>query len=176
MTKTKELDAISVPLLAEAVEPLLAWYREDGRSLPWREEPTPYHVWLSEIMLQQTRIAAVIPYYHRFLEALPTVRALAEIEDGALMKLWEGLGYYSRARNLKAAARRIVEEHGGDLPRDYKSLLALPGIGEKRAADIIAYREAHGPFLIPEAISDVPGIGLSTLENIINLITVEEDA
>ena len=136
MTKTKELDAISVPLLAEAVEPLLSWYREDGRSLPWREEPTPYHVWLSEIMLQQTRIAAVIPYYHRFLEALPSVRALSEVEDGALMKLWEGLGYYSRARNLKAAARRIVEEHGGDLPRDYKSLLSLPGIGEYTAGAV----------------------------------------
>lgn len=88
--------------LLEAAVPLItAWYRDNGRSLPWREDPTPYHVWISEIMLQQTRIEAVIPYYTRFLDAFPTVRDLAGCDDDRLMKLWEGLGYYSRARNLK---------------------------------------------------------------------------
>ena len=136
MTHIKELDAISKPLLGSSVEPLIVWYRENRRSLPWREEPTPYHVWLSEIMLQQTRIAAVIPYYERFLRAFPTVEALAAADDEKLMKLWEGLGYYSRARNLKAAAERIVQEHGGALPADYKALLALPGVGAYTAGAI----------------------------------------
>ena len=123
-------------LLEQAVEPLICWYGDHRRALPWRIDPTPYHVWLSEIMLQQTRIAAVIPYYERFLRALPTVKALAEVEDEKLMKLWEGLGYYSRARNLKAAAIQIEAEHGGQLPADYDALLRLPGIGEYTAGAI----------------------------------------
>lgn len=136
MKKIEKWDELSATVLSEAVEPLSAWYLENGRALPWREDPTPYHVWLSEIMLQQTRIAAVIPYYHRFLAALPTVRALAEVDDAALMKLWEGLGYYSRARNLKAAAKRIVEVFDGELPADYDALLSLPGIGEYTAGAV----------------------------------------
>ena len=96
--------------LSAIVEPLLSWYEQNHRSLPWRDDPTPYHVWLSEIMLQQTRIEAVIPYYERFLAACPTVKALADIDDEALMKLWEGLGYYSRARNLKKAAVAIMQQ------------------------------------------------------------------
>ena len=116
--------------------PLIAWYRKNARPLPWRDSPTPYHVWISEIMLQQTRIEAVIPYYHRFLSTFPTVAALAEADDGLLMKLWEGLGYYSRARNLKRAAVAIVTEHGGELPQSLPLLRALPGIGEYTAGAI----------------------------------------
>ena len=122
--------------LSPIVSPLLAWYARVGRMLPWRQERTPYHVWISEIMLQQTRIEAVIPYYRRFLEAFPTVEALAEAEDAHLMKLWEGLGYYSRARNLKKAAEAIVREHGGRLPASVEDLKSLPGIGDYTAGAI----------------------------------------
>ena len=101
--------------LQQLVTPLLAWYGACRRELPWRSDPTPYHVWLSEIMLQQTRIAAALDYYRRFLDALPTVEALAEAEEDKLMKLWQGLGYYSRARNLQKAARVIVERKALDL-------------------------------------------------------------
>ena len=120
---------------------LLAWRKSapDTRDLPWRDEPTPYHVWISEIMLQQTRAAVVRSYYLRFLEALPHVRALAAVDDDALMKLWQGLGYYSRARNLKRAAEVIVEKHTGQLPRDFDALLALPGIGRYTASAIASF-------------------------------------
>ena len=96
--------------------PLLEWFRDNARRLPWRDDPTPYHVWLSEIMLQQTRVAAVLGYYQRFLEAAPDIPALAAIPEERLMKLWQGLGYYSRARNLQKAARLIVAEYGGAVP------------------------------------------------------------
>ena len=120
---------------------LLAWRKSapDVRDLPWRDEPTPYHVWISEIMLQQTRAAVVRGYYLRFLDALPSVRDLAEVDDDALMKLWQGLGYYSRARNLKRAAEVIVEKHDGQLPKDVDALLALPGIGRYTASAIASF-------------------------------------
>ena len=120
---------------------LLAWRKSapDTRDLPWRDEPTPYHVWISEIMLQQTRAAVVRGYYLRFLEALPSVRDLANVDDDALMKLWQGLGYYSRARNLKRAAEVIVEKHDGQLPKDFDALLALPGIGRYTASAIASF-------------------------------------
>ena len=120
---------------------LLAWRKSapDTRDLPWRDEPTPYHVWISEIMLQQTRAAVVRGYYLRFLDALPSVRDLAEVDDDALMKLWQGLGYYSRARNLKRAAEVIVREHEGQLPNDFDALLALPGIGRYTASAISSF-------------------------------------
>ncbi len=120
---------------------LLAWRKSapDMRDLPWRDEPTPYHVWISEIMLQQTRAAVVRGYYLRFLDALPSVCDLANVDDDALMKLWQGLGYYSRARNLKRAAQAIVTEHGGDLPRDFDALLTLPGIGRYTASAIVSF-------------------------------------
>ena len=127
--------------LSAIVEPLLSWYQSVKRPLPWRDEPNPYHVWISEIMLQQTRTAAVIPYYRRFLLAFPTVFDLAEADDNVLLKAWEGLGYYRRAHNLKRAARLIVQKHGGCLPSEREELLALPGIGEYTAGAIasIAY-------------------------------------
>ena len=113
--------------------------------MPWRSDPTPYHVWISEIMLQQTRIEAVIPYYERFLKAFPDVRALAAAEDDRLMKLWEGLGYYSRARNLKKAAEIVARDFGGELPRRAEELRRLPGIGDYTAGAVasIAYGEAE---------------------------------
>lgn len=116
--------------------PLLAWYEQHARILPWREEPEPYRVWISEIMLQQTRVEAVKPYFERFMTALPDVAALALIEDDRLMKLWEGLGYYNRARNLKKAAGIIVETYGGKIPSEYEELLKLPGIGSYTAGAI----------------------------------------
>ena len=109
--------------LAKAcAETLVEWCAAVRRPLPWRLSPTPYHVWVSEIMLQQTRIEAVIPYYARFLEALPNIRALAEVEEDKLLKLWEGLGYYSRARNLQKAARQVMAEYNGELPRKAREL------------------------------------------------------
>ncbi len=123
-------------LSPDMIPPLLTWHAAVRRPLPWRESPDPYRIWISEIMLQQTRIEAVIPYYRRFIAALPTVRALAEVDEGVLMKLWEGLGYYSRARNLKRAADRIVSEYGGALPADREALMRLPGIGEYTAGAI----------------------------------------
>ncbi len=135
--------------LRSMVEPLLQWYDENKRSLPWRDHPTPYHVWLSEIMLQQTRIEAVLPYYERFLAACPDVATLAQIDDDALMKLWQGLGYYSRARNLKKAAICIMEQHGGHFPADHAALLALPGVGDYTAGAI-----ASIAFGLPEPAVD----------------------
>ena len=116
--------------------PLLEWYRDNARRLPWRDDPTPYHVWLSEIMLQQTRVAAVLDYYRRFLEEAPDVETLAALPEERLMKLWQGLGYYNRARNLQAAARQIMEEHGGRFPSEYQSVRALKGVGDYTAGAI----------------------------------------
>ncbi len=115
---------------------LLPWYYVNRRELPWRLDREPYHVWLSEIMLQQTRVEAVKGYYTRFLAALPTVETLANCDDDFLHKLWEGLGYYSRVRNLKKAARVVMETHGGIFPSRYEDILALPGIGEYTAGAI----------------------------------------
>ena len=151
--------------LVSIVEPLLAWYEQNRRPLPWRESPTPYHVWLSEIMLQQTRIEAVIPYYERFLAAYPSVAHLASADDEMLMKLWEGLGYYSRARNLKKAAKQIVEQHGGELPASYGALRALPGIGAYTAGAI-----ASISFGLPE-----PAVDGNVLRVITRLTADESD-
>ena len=117
-------------------ELLLPWYQVNKRDLPWRRDHDPYHIWLSEIMLQQTRVEAVKGYYTRFLDALPTIEALSACDDDLLHKLWEGLGYYSRVRNLKKAAIVIQETHNGTFPEAYKDILALPGIGEYTAGAI----------------------------------------
>lgn len=121
--------------------PLLNWYAENARDLPWRQTRDPYAIWLSEIMLQQTRVETVIPYYHRFLSALPTVQALAEAEEGTLLKLWEGLGYYSRVRNMQKAAKTVCTDFDGCFPRDVKTLQKLCGIGSYTAGAVasIAY-------------------------------------
>lgn len=116
--------------------PLLSWFQATRRSLPFRDDPTPYHVWVSEIMLQQTRMTAVLPYYERFMAELPDVYALAECSPERLNKLWEGLGYYSRVRNLQKAAKVICRDYGGELPRSYEELLKLPGIGAYTAGAI----------------------------------------
>ena len=133
----------NIETLDEIAEPLLRWFHSEKRALPWREEPTPYRVWVSEIMLQQTRVEAVKPYFERFVAALPDVRALARADEDTLMKLWEGLGYYSRARHLQSAARLICSDHGGEIPAHFDGLLALPGIGRYTAGAVasIAFGE-----------------------------------
>ena len=118
------------------VEPLLEWYRRNKRDLPWRKDQNPYHVWISEIMLQQTRIEAVKEYYKRFIKRIPNIRALSQIDEDELLKLWEGLGYYSRARNLKKAAMTIEQEYGGIFPEEYDDIKKLSGIGEYTAGAI----------------------------------------
>lgn len=127
-------------------EALLAWFDVSGRhDLPWQHPRTPYRVWLSEIMLQQTQVRVVVPYFERFVAALPDLPALAAAPQDEVMALWSGLGYYARARNLHAAAKRCVELHGGELPRDLDALTALPGIGRSTAGAILsqAWGDAH---------------------------------
>src|SRR5688500_6335426 len=135
------LAVLSPPSRPEARD-LLAWYDRHRRDLPWRarpgERPDPYKVWLSEIMLQQTTVAAVKPFYERFLKRFPTVRKLADAPVEKIMQAWAGLGYYSRARNLHACAKAVVEEHGGRFPCDEQALRKLPGIGAYTAAAIAA--------------------------------------
>ena len=116
--------------------PLLLWYRQNARALPWRENCDPYRVWVSEIMLQQTRVEAVIGYYHRFLAAFGDVAALAAAGDERLLKLWQGLGYYSRAKNLKKAAQMVMTEFGGRFPQTYDAIRRLPGVGDYTASAV----------------------------------------
>lgn len=123
-------------VLAALPARLVPWFAAAKRDLPWRRDREPYHVWVSEIMLQQTRVEAVVGYYERFLTALPDIRALADAPEDKLLKLWEGLGYYSRARNLQKAARQILERHGGIFPRDAADIRALAGIGDYTAGAI----------------------------------------
>lgn len=133
MLKEYNLDPIA--------EPLLTWYEKNARVLPWRTESTPYRVWVSEMMLQQTRVEAVKPYYARFIEELPDIQSLAECGEERLLKLWEGLGYYNRVRHMQEAAQTVCANYGGILPADYESLLSLKGIGSYTAGAIasIAY-------------------------------------
>ncbi len=145
--------------------PLLSWYDSHARILPWREQPQPYRVWISEIMLQQTRVEAVKPYFNRFMEELPDVRALAQVEEERLLKLWEGLGYYNRARNLKKAAQVMTEKYGGCPPDSFEELKKLPGIGSYTAGAIasIAYN-------IP-----VPAVDGNVLRVISRVLASQED-
>ena len=129
--------------LALLPDPLLRWYQQSARVLPWRSNPVPYWVWVSEIMLQQTRVEAAIPYFERFIHTLPTIEDLACAEEPLLLKLWEGLGYYNRVRNMKKAALLVMQEYGGVLPDDPVLLQKLPGIGAYTAGAIcsIAYEK-----------------------------------
>ena len=129
-------------MLNEIVQPLTDWYRQNKRILPWRDQNNAYYTWVSEIMLQQTRVEAVKPYFQRFIGELPDVQALAECPEEKLMKLWEGLGYYNRVRNMQTAARTVVCEYEGELPASYEELLSLKGIGNYTAGAIasIAYQ------------------------------------
>ena len=134
---------------SEIVPYLLHWYERNARILRWREEPKPYYVWVSEIMLQQTRVEAVKGYFDRFLAELPDIKALAEAEEEKLLKLWEGLGYYNRVRNMQKAAKLVMEQYGGKLPADYEALKKLPGIGSYTAGAI-----ASIAFGLPEPSVD----------------------
>ena len=127
--QTAESDKTQLRIYKELPSILLGWYAQNARVLPWREDTLPYHVWISEIMLQQTRVQVVKDYYIRFIKEIPTVEALAGIDEQRLLKLWEGLGYYSRARNLQKTARLITDEYGGRFPNTYERLLKLPGCG-----------------------------------------------
>ena len=151
--------------LSQLPIPLLSWFRDNARDLPWRHDPTPYQVWVSEIMLQQPRVAAVLGYYARFMEAFPAVRDLAEAEEDRLMKLWQGLGYYSRARNLQKAARQIMERHGGVFPTEYKDIRALAGVGDYTAGAI-----ASIAFGLPE-----PAVDGNVLRVLTRLLASRED-
>lgn len=128
---------------------LISWYGQSHRDLPWRNTTDPYAIWLSEIMLQQTQVATVLPYYARFLAAFPTIQALAAAPADAVLKQWEGLGYYARGRNLQKAAQQIIEQHGGAFPQTFEAVHALPGIGESTAGAILTFA-----FGQPHAILD----------------------
>ena len=130
--------------LRQIGEPLMKWYQENKRVLPWRDQNNAYYTWVSEIMLQQTRVEAVKPYFQRFMEELPDIEALARCPEEKLLKLWEGLGYYNRVRNMQKAAQEVMEKYGGQLPRNYELLRELKGIGNYTAGAIasIAYEIA----------------------------------
>lgn len=151
--------------IENTVKPLVEWYQKNKKPLPWREEKSPYRVWISEIMLQQTRTSAVIPYFLRFIEKYPDVYALAEAVDDELMKMWEGLGYYSRARNLKKCAKVLVEKYQGVFPREKKELLSLPGIGPYTTGAILSI--AYG--------QPIPAIDGNVLRVMMRVLASERD-
>ena len=137
--KPQEKNLMKEEDLGGIVQPLINWYRENKRDLSWRHNPDAYRVWISEIMLQQTRVEAVKGYYDRFLKALPTVKDLAEAEEDKLLKLWEGLGYYNRVRNMQKAAQQIMVDYAGTFPDTYEEILQLKGIGNYTAGAISAF-------------------------------------
>jgi A/G-specific adenine glycosylase len=150
---------------ATVSQPLLDWFNDHARDLPWRRDRTPYRVWVAEVMLQQTRVETVIPYYGRFLERFPTVECLAAASLENVLKVWEGLGYYSRARNLHAAARAVVDRHDGKLPSTFDALMTLPGFGRYTAGAVasLAYRQ------------DVPAVDGNARRVLARLYAVAED-
>jgi A/G-specific adenine glycosylase len=156
---------MDITRLHQIVPPLLSWFSENARTLPWRSDPTPYHVWVSEIMLQQTRVEAVKPFYARFLQALPDIAALASCPEDQLLKLWEGLGYYNRVRNMQKAAQVVMERFDGALPARYEELLTLPGIGHYSAGAIASI--AYG--------QPVPAVDGNVLRVISRICENEED-
>ena len=153
------------PRLREAVEPVIQWYRENHRDLPWRNTRDPYRIWVSEIMLQQTRVEAVKRYYERFLSELPTVKELAEVPEDRLMKLWEGLGYYNRVRNMQKAARQVMEEYQGEFPHTYDTIRSLAGIGNYTAGAVSSFA-----FGIPK-----PAVDGNVLRVLSRILASEED-
>ena len=153
------------PLLKEIVEPLVTWYRENHRDLPWRNHVTAYRVWVSEIMLQQTRVEAVKPYYERFLKELPSIQALAEVPEDRLLKLWEGLGYYNRVRNMQKAACQMLKEYQGEFPNTYEEIRNLPGIGNYTAGAISSFA-----FGIPK-----PAVDGNVLRVVARILASRED-
>jgi A/G-specific adenine glycosylase len=141
--ESEETTPSLAPARLAALRPrLLAWYRRNSRALPWRRDRDPYRVWLSEVMLQQTTVASVLPYYERFLERFPDLRSLASAGEDEVLALWSGLGYYHRARNLLRAARHVVEHHGGRFPRSLDAALGIPGVGLYTASAVLSI--AHG--------------------------------
>jgi len=151
--------------LEEVVRRIVKWYQENKRDLPWRKDKNPYQIWISEIMLQQTRIEAVKGYYDRFLKEVPSIEVLAKISEEKLLKLWEGLGYYNRAKNLQKAAKIMMEEYNGKMPKSFQELVVLPGIGEYTAGAIasIAYNEK------------IPAVDGNVLRVITRIIESRED-
>jgi len=120
------------------LQPLVSWFEENQRPLPWRASYDPYHVWVSEVMLQQTQVETALPYFERFIREFPSVQHLARAREERVLTLWAGLGYYRRAKNLMAAARLVVERHGGRIPSDYETLIELPGVGQYMAGAILS--------------------------------------
>ncbi len=156
--------------LSHVPAPLLAWYDQNARVLPWRRQPTPYRVWVSEIMLQQTRVEAGKPYFERFVQAFPGFAELAAAEDEQLLKLWEGLGYYNRARNMKKAAEIVTERFGGEMPGEYEKILSLPGIGEYTAGAVASI--AFG-LPVPAVDGNVLRVLSRVLENYEDILSAE---
>ncbi len=163
--RKRTLENICYPQIGGIVTPLLQWYDAHARILPWRENTHPYRVWVSEIMLQQTQVATVLPYFERFIRALPDVPNLASADEAQLLKLWEGLGYYSRVRNMHKAAKILAEKYGGVFPKSYDALLALPGIGSYTAGAICSIS-----FGMP-----VPAVDGNVLRVMARLTGLEED-
>lgn len=162
---TKQWDNWSQATLQEFQQIFLAWYHKEKRNLPWRRTNDPYGIWISEIMLQQTRVDTVIGYYYRFMELFPTIEALAQADDQKLLKAWEGLGYYSRARNLKIAAQQIMTEYDGKMPTELADIRLLKGIGPYTAGAI-----ASIAFQLPE-----PAIDGNVMRVVSRLFCIEED-
>ena len=141
MRKTRESNGFHLPDAAwkkSFRRRLLCWYRRAARDLPWRRERNPYRIWISEVMLQQTQVATVRPYFHRFLREFPNIRTLAEADERSVLRLWEGLGYYRRAQQLHEAARIVVEQHDAQFPRDPQTLRSLPGIGRYTVGAVLS--------------------------------------
>lgn len=161
-TKSKGVDTQG---LARIVRPLLSWYGQNARALPWRESTEPYRVWVSEIMLQQTRIETVIPYFERFMRTVPDIKTLAGLDEEQLLKLWEGLGYYSRARSLQKAACVIAEKFGGIFPTEFDEIRLLPGIGDYTAGAIASICFGH----------PVPAVDGNVLRVVSRLIGCDDD-
>lgn len=153
------------PRLREIAVPLMAWYKKNHRDLPWRNTKDAYRIWVSEIMLQQTRVEAVKPYYERFLQELPTVKDLAEVQEDRLLKLWEGLGYYNRVRNMQKAARQVMKEYGGEFPHTYDTIRSLTGIGNYTAGAVSSFA-----FGIPK-----PAVDGNVLRVLSRILASEED-